>query len=273
MAEIDSTENLLKVISSNNVIIYGAGYIARRFIRGLKKNNLDKKVIEVVTTNGSDEEIYGFKVKSIDSVIISEEDLICIAVHESIKDDIIYELRKREIEKYAWVAPYAFEMIAGYPISKDVKVPLHTVWRAERERVGIPIRCLVIDQFKGLNDCGFKIYLHHLNLFNKSSETSKKRLYYFLKFINDVDKGKTEKEEPISITNNGDIIDGTHRTAIAIWKNHKEISCDVYNVEYNEVQDDRTNTYISDASNIGFADSEIKEIKRMRDMIDRQMEN
>lgn len=37
MAEIDSTENLLKVISSNNVIIYGAGYIARRFIRGLKK--------------------------------------------------------------------------------------------------------------------------------------------------------------------------------------------------------------------------------------------
>lgn len=275
MIKVDSTDDFISLLSQNKILIYGAGYTGHYFLDRLKETALEKNIVGFVTTNGDEDYIDGIKVYSVDEIYNDNDEIICVAVHESIKKEIFGILEKKSLSNYIWVTPFIYQMELGYATINSKKEPLSLIWSAEKSRIAVPVRCLAIEQYYGMNDCGYDIYKHHMDLFSEKHSTSVSRLNRFIHLIGNVNKQGFDDSKPVYITTKGDLIDGAHRTSIAIWNKYKEINCDVYDtkIDYRQIHDEKTNPDLDKASELGFTDDEITEIKRIRDMIDRQMEN
>ena len=275
MIEINSLEELYTYLENNRILIYGAGYIGDNiFYSGLKKKGLDYNVVSFVTTTGSDQKVDGLEVRCIDDIDSSDDYLICIAVHDSILQDIVDNLEKRGFKKYLWITPFRFQILLGKPKAKGIDVSLKKIWSSERKRISIPTRLLVVEQFYGNNTCGYDIYRHHLNLFEKSEKTSQHRLKSFINLIQSVEQLGMDDTECIAITQNGDIIDGAHRVSLAIWFRYKYVRCDIYDAsdDYRKIHCEASSPDIENADKLGFNNSEVREIERIRDIIDKQIE-
>lgn len=276
MIDINSLEDLVGLLlNENKILIYGAGYIGDHlFYNGLNKQGLDHNVVSFVTTTGSNKKVDGLDVKCIDDISPSDDYLICIAVHDSVLKAIVDTLNKRGFTKYIWITPYRFQILLGEPVEAGIEVPLKSIWNAERNRISIPSRLLAAEEYYGKNKCGYDIYRHHLNLFEKSEKTSQHRLDSFIGLIHSFEQIGMNRAKRVAITQNGDIIDGAHRVSLALWYGYDTICCDVYDVgnDYREIHSEIATPDIEKASELGFNKQEIKEIKRIRDMIDEQME-
>ena len=82
-----SLECLLTLIRTHKVLIYGTGYVGKRFFAALQLHNLNENVLGFVSEN-TDPIVCGLSNKCISS-IEDRNVLICIAVHESILPEIV----------------------------------------------------------------------------------------------------------------------------------------------------------------------------------------
>ena len=97
------------------------------------------------------------------------------------------------------------------------------------------MRFLVIDQYYGKNDRGADVY-KKLSQLHCSRTTAQKRLEQFENLIRDWDKRGYDPQSIIRITDKNEIIDGTHRMALALYHGLREVRCDVYqNVEITDL--------------------------------------
>ena len=82
MTIIDTAEKLLDLIKDSSIWIYGAGHIGSQFADVLIKHGLSAKIKGYVVSNM---ESIGVKkgVYAIDQVKIKDEDVICVAVHDT----------------------------------------------------------------------------------------------------------------------------------------------------------------------------------------------
>ena len=63
---VSNVDELIDVIKSYKVVIYGAGYVAKRFYQSLKSHKLDGKVECFITTNGGENDVEDKKNIAID---------------------------------------------------------------------------------------------------------------------------------------------------------------------------------------------------------------
>lgn len=225
--KIDNKIELLNLLGMNKLAIYGAGYVATRFYQSLKEHELDGNVFSFVTTTGSDLDIDGLPVRAIDQLEIDERMVICVAVHESIKDDIIANLVKRGFVKYTWIYPFLYDLMLGTPTYNNVKVPIFKIWNAVRNDYSIAIRYLVIDQYYGRDSNGYEIYIRFLSLFI-DERTAESRLKQFIGLIKSWEQKGYDASSHSSILEDYRILDGMHRIALASYFNQEFIVCNIY---------------------------------------------
>lgn len=225
--EVFNVEELQKALITNKVVIYGANYVAIRFYRALKEQHLDKNVSCFVITSGEVQVVEGLAVQSIDKLEENSETLICIAVHEALKDEIIETLKEKGFHKYIWIYPFLYEMMLGEPIARNKRILLKNIWNINKDDYRMAARYLAIDQYFEKNNYGYQVYKKCMNLFN-NEKTSEKRLQRFIKLIQNWENIGYDERQSVSLMEDYRYIDGAHRIALASYFKQEYIMCDIY---------------------------------------------
>lgn len=263
MISVNTVDELIELIKSNRIIVYGTGYVAERFIDSLRLRGLDKFISYCAVTNKETMNYQNFEVLSLEELRkkISSE-VVCIAVHESIKDTIIESLIKAGIRNYIWIYPFQHRLRFGNPCEcKEVEV--NRIIQKAKDKYWLAIRIAAIEQYYGKNEKGYEIYLKGQRLHCNPS-TAISRLDNFKRLIKNWDeKGFCTDYKP-AISYDYEILDGLHRISLAVYHRMNVIACDIYNVsdldKYKNEYVDVKKTVIYKA---GFTETEIKEIERI----------
>lgn len=262
---------LEKILCENKIVIYGAGYVAKRFYESLKKRGLAEK-IECFVTSKEEKSIFcELPVASINNFSNEESTVICIAVHESIKDEIIELLERKEYYNYVWIYPFQYQLMLGKPLRKAVKVSLADIVLKEKEYYGLAIRYLAIEQYYNKNEIGYEMYVKAWSL-SCGIKTAQARLDSFIKLIKIWESEGYDESRPSSILDNNDIIDGAHRIALAVFEKREHIVCDIYSKleESLEVHTNDVKMTRGSLEKAGFSQDKIDIIENIRKRINEQ---
>ncbi len=224
------TSELINIIANNDIAIYGAGYAAQNFYTALKIRKLDKQVKYFVVTNlrETGREIQGVSVRAVEDVICEKNIYFCIAVHETIKNEIEEYLLNISIKKYIWVHPYIMKIALGDPVEYHKSVEVRKIMQQHcDDNYAFAIRYLAIENYYKRNHVGYDIYLKALRL-QCETETAKKRFNNFLSLIEDWDKNGYRQEQAILVDENNRLVDGTHRLSLACYHKMRYIYCDIF---------------------------------------------
>ena len=231
MVENDFCKDLLNEIIARGAIIYGTGYVAERFIESLKTHEVDCYVNQCVTTHKHGDEFKGYKVRGIDELKnYYNGELICIAVHEAIKDEIISILKAHSFDLYTWIYPYLHKLEFGEAIEINKEVEIINILNAAKDDYKFAVRIAAIDQYYGENDCGYSIYLKAQSQ-HCDTKTAQKRLVNFIELIKSWDINGFFMENRPLIATDYEVIDGLHRLSLALYHGIKLIPCDIYRAE------------------------------------------
>lgn len=220
-------QQLYKILQEKKVAIYGAGYVAKRFFECLREQNLCSNIECFVTSEGQTQLLYGRPIISLDILDFDVNRVILIAVHESIKQNIIDALVCHGQTKYIWIYPLLNSIMLGPPLFTSIEVPIERLISTMMDDYRIAVRYLPIEEYYGINDYGYSIYKKVISI-HSSSETAEKRLNQFLEVIEKWDRYGYDPSKSIDILCNDEVIDGHHRLALAIYHGYKRINCNIY---------------------------------------------
>ena len=105
---------ILEQLNGKKIIIYGTGHVARKFYRALLNHGFQKQISYFVRSSDvSDGELFeGVEVCCFEDVDFGENTIICLAVHESILDEIEKIVRKKT-GQYIWIYPFLYRLMSG----------------------------------------------------------------------------------------------------------------------------------------------------------------
>lgn len=222
-------EELLRIISKEKIAIYGTGHIAKKFLKVLKQHHLERNISCFVISSiekNTENTIDGIAVRDKDWLKNRKDVFVCVAVHEALKEEILYTLQSMGMENSIWIYPYLYELLLGEPLEKKVKIQMTDIIKTCQDDYRLAIRHAAIDNYFEKNTIGFELYKKAQAL-HCSSETAKERLIKFCTLINEWDK-RGYNGQSISINTKYEIIDGNHRVALAEYYHQQEISCDIF---------------------------------------------
>lgn len=225
-------KELIEIISDKKILIYGAGYVALNFLEALKRNGLEEQVLGFAVSQITETEKYidSLPVRSIDQVPVDDETIICIAVHEALKEEIEAVLLHKGISNYIWIYPLLYSLYLGNPVKEGEWIDTKKLMRGYKERYGMAVRWAAIDDYYGNCPGGLDLYQKAMAM-HGSMDTIKARTDRFLKLIQDWDSMGYNARWQISIDRNYEIIDGEHRVALAFYHGQPQIRCRIYDGE------------------------------------------
>lgn len=231
-----------ELLHNNKIAIYGNGFVAKRFYSILKMLNLEKNIKFFVVTDEKKTHgtMYGLPIMSVKDIVDEKEIFICIAVHESIKNDIETILSELSFKNYIWVFPYMTALALGEPIEQYKKMHVSQLLQYNLcdsyVIAAMAVRYLAIDNFYEKNNIGYDVYTKVFSM-HCEIETAKKRLRRFIGVIDDWDKNGYRKGNNISLAENGRLLDGIHRFTLACYHKMEYIYCDIYRDIYPYLHD------------------------------------
>lgn len=226
-----NNEQFFKAVEGKDIIIYGDGYVGKQFLKTLRLIGMEEKVVCFTKTAVSGNGIVdGIELKPLKDIKKLQNSVICIAVHESNKDEIIKNLEANEIYNYIWIYPVLHSLIIGNPIMENVKIPVKKILESNLDDYRIAVRYLAIENYYGKNTIGYDIYLKLMEL-HTSHETAVKRLSTFIELIKDWEKLGYDDTKSIDILENGILIDGTHRFSLGVYFGLNDMSCNIYDAK------------------------------------------
>lgn len=239
--------DILKVMEKNDIVIYGAGYVAESFFRALQVRSVSDRVLCFAVSDKKKAfgKIHDKPIRVIDELLERKNVCICIAVHEVLKDECIEHLVKLGINKYIWVTPYIFEMILGAPLQRHTKVNVNDIIKHQRhDDYNIAVRYSVIENYYKQNEIGYNVYIQAQRV-KCEENTAKKRLAGFVQLIDSWQKNGYQEENSLVIDSEFRMVDGAHRLSLAHYHEMQYIYCDVfpYSENYNILV--RENSYLS----------------------------
>ncbi len=221
---------LVEKLSESRIAIYGTGYAADNFYRALQIRGLERKAICFAQTCTDEEKrtFKGLPVMSLDELSKTEDVLICLAVHEAIRDEIVKSFSERQIDNYVWVHPNIFELALGCPVKRGADIKVRDIIRNQgRNNYYFAVRYLAIGNYFERNNYGFDLYLKVLKL-QCEDVTAEKRLTKFRELIANWVKYGYKEESSILLDEKYRLIDGTHRTTLAFYLKQEYIKADVF---------------------------------------------
>lgn len=215
-------------LEGKKIIIYGTGHVAHMFYKAMLEHGLKDRIQCFARSRcvQQDEMFEGIPVCSVDDICIDENTLVCLAVHESIRDEI-QKIVEPITDQYLWVYPYIYELMLGEPEQRSVEVCVAQLLEGYRNDLRLAIRLAAIEQQDGMNTFGFDYYIR-AQMLHSSKTTAAKRLERFAELIGEWKRFGYKKENPIVINQDYDVIDGNHRVAMAVYTRQATISGDIY---------------------------------------------
>ncbi|MDE7432051.1 MAG: hypothetical protein K2N34_09075 [Lachnospiraceae bacterium] len=221
-------KKILDMINGKKLIIYGTGFVAEHFYEGLSVRKKEGQVIAFAETTHlhKTEKLHGVPVICVDEIPEEKDSLICIAVHESIRDEIIEELERRGHTRYTWVYSIARVLTMGDPIESDCFIFVQDIINSQME-YGIAIRTLAAEQYYGWNHFGYQIYLKLFTYFNEE-KTAQRRLEQYKNLMKSWDEKGYLMSEKISVDEQMRLLDGFHRVTLALFHGCDQVMGDIY---------------------------------------------
>lgn len=218
----------IEFFRDKKLIIYGTGYVARMFYKALKLHGL-KANIQCYAVSCAVEEVEifdGVPVYSICDIVIDTNAVICIAVHEANKNEI-EDMVKKFTTRYIWVYPYIYEFLLGKPLQKKAVVHVENLLNCYKEDLRLAVRLAAIEYHDNKNNYGAQYYVN-AQMIHCGKDTSNKRLKQFMALVDGWKDYGYNRNFPITINSNGEVIDGDHRVSMAVYTGQKTICSDVY---------------------------------------------
>lgn len=224
-------DNIVEFLKDKQIIIYGAGYVAAKFYDLLVLNGLDDNVSCFAVTESITEGCYkkGRMIKSIHNVDINENSIICLAVHETLKDELETVLSSKKIKNHIWIYPYFYQLLHSEPLKLNADISVDKIIQAN-EDYRFAIRYLAIENYYYKNDNGFDIYTKTMTLCSRY-DTARKRLEGFQALIKSWDENGYLPDCACWIDSDYQVFDGTHRITLAKYFNKGTILCNIYNAQ------------------------------------------
>ena len=121
-------QDVINLIRTKKFVIYGNGFIGKRFIKQIERMNCKNMISAMVVTNL--EENNNSRKDGLKSVYeISKDSLVFIAAHESVATEIKEVLDSIGVSNYIWIYPYLIELELGKPIERNRKVKIKDLIR------------------------------------------------------------------------------------------------------------------------------------------------
>ena len=233
------TKTLLKTIQTRGAVLFGTGFVAEKIVHTLAEQGLEDcirgfVVSKAVTTY--------FKGKPVWSLVQYAErislwqhtepsqglPLLCIAVHESLRETVEEVLTAAEINDFLWIYPNYLELAWKIckPVAVDIPVKV-ILQRQDPDQFWISVRyaalkeCLAGDDEKGPAS---RTYVKAASLFSRP-ETAWQRLAYAVNVAKGMIEKGYDRNRPILIDSRYRVVDGLHRLAAAILAGCRTIPC------------------------------------------------
>jgi len=219
---------ILERLGEKKLIVYGTGHVAHKFYKALQKHSLQGNIQCFVRTGAvsAGEFFEGMPVYGFQEVSIEEDNLICLAVHESLLDEI-EEAVRRVTGQYLWIYPYLYELMLGEPEQTNVELDIKLLLKSFCHDLRLGVRLAVIEQKFDRNNYGFDYYIR-AQMLHCGKDTATQRLSRFLELIDRWKRSGYEKRYAVSVNQNVEVIDGNHRLAMAVYTGQPTIFGNIY---------------------------------------------
>jgi len=224
------TPELIEIIKSNDIAIYGAGEVGKKLYHILKIHNLHQRVKCFVVSDAtvSSSNIEGVPLRTV-SDLVGENVFILLAVHEVIKSEIEEHLRMLHLSNYVWIYPHIWEIAFGMPLEVHTKVRVRDILRRQRADgyYAAAIRYLAIENYYKKNEIGYRAYVK-MQQIHCEEKTAAKRLERFIHLIEDWQKCGYREECDIMTDADSRLFDGLHRFSLACYHQMEEVYARVF---------------------------------------------
>ena len=257
-----SVESKWEMICNHTFAIYGIGFVAGWVTSLMENRGWDGQIRCYIVSEGEKNSV-SWKTKkpvvSVDSYIPEENEIIVIAVHEAILPEIIDVLDRYGLRKRLWIRPMDIEVM-GYK-SKKKMVQTTELYKNRIHEYSIEIRYLAIENFYGLSDDGYEIYLEVLEK-DINRNTAVARLEKFKKLIESYESSGYDEDKPIWVDKDGYLLDGAHRLALALFHKQNEVPCICFEMRAERLLPvlQRITQHESQLMNLGLKNNQIKKL-------------
>lgn len=260
-----NTCELLEKIKNNRFLIFGHGYVAKRFTEVVEKKELQHNFMGYIVSNPEEnyDKEMGVPIYSKEWIGDKHNTVVCVAVHEALKDEIINALMKIQPDnEYIWIYPYLYELILDVPVMQNVWIAVEDIVKKTSIGYFMAVKYLAIEQYMGKCNNGYEIYLKAQSLYS-DNYTAKKRLGQFKNLIENWVSSGYDENFLIKLNRSYEILDGSHRVSLARYFNVEKVKCDVFQTDISllELQGNKASLTKEILYRGDFTDSEIEQIE------------
>ena len=260
---------LLANIRQREMFIFGTGYVAEMFRTGLEMHGLSDRVRGCIITHAAPgQRFHGLPVYSLSEAVLPENALLCIAVHESVLNEIRVQ-SPYVTEKGVWINPYLIDLLYGGPLRTGAVPVSEILSRQDRTAYWITVRYALVREYL-LHSSGLEmaigLYIRALSL-HCSWETAVRREQQVERLADSMrEKGFGAEYPPIRIDEGLRVIDGLHRMACSLFLQIPVIPAAVYARSdiYDRLLIGKNRLPENVLLKAGFTDSEMNYLRQVR---------
>lgn len=265
-----TTDELLRDLQTSDVVIFGAGFVADMFYQGLALHGLASKVrCFVVSHTQEGRLLHGRPVLSVECATLSDDTLLCVAVHESAMTElqgVLEACRARSV----WVYPHLFGLLYGTPVRTEAALPLtQLLSMQEPGAYWLVVRYAAIRDYlerKPSYPRTRDLYLRALAI-HCGEATALRRCQQMEELAESVSRQGIRQDCPVRIDEQGRIIDGLHRVACAAYLRIEGIPAVMYHASpiYDTALGERNRLPEHVLLKSGFSTEDIRTLREARD--------
>lgn len=219
-------KDILNLIKTNRFVIYGNGFIGKRFIKQIERMNCKKQISAIVVTNLEGD--CNSRKDGLQSVYeISKDSLVFIAAHESVATEMRKVLESIGVSNYIWIYPYLIELELGEPIERNRKVTIIDLISNLSKSYAAAIYYLTIKEYCQNHTYDGSLYKKMTSHYT-TEHTAEKRWEIFRRKIEYCQENGFCQDCNIKVLENNNLIDGMHRLTLAKYFGKKYLYADVY---------------------------------------------
>ena len=219
--------DVLHSLKTRHFVIYGNGYIARRFYHIIKNFGLKHNVLNVAVSDYSPHDI-GVDGKPLCSINdVNRNAFIVLAVHDAVADEMKRTLIELGFEDYIWIHPYLVDMEIGPPIKIDYLIPTDILIKCLPSAYSWAIYYLTVADFVDKDIYHGSLYVRFLSTYI-TRETAVKRWERYQRCIEDYLRNGYRQDYSVLVNEAYELIDGSHRLVLAKYFRVKAIYANVY---------------------------------------------